>query len=139
MTALNLKSLQAKTEAKFPALRIEVDVDGETKELEFRNILRLPKSDRKTFKKIQDERAAREKAAEDAKDDPEKLAELESEDSAEDTMAYFRDALTLVADDKHLCEVFLQEVGDDLAVLATVFELYVKADPKLGEGSSSES
>lgn len=139
MTTLNLKSLQAKTEKKHPALKIEVDVDGGVELLTFRNILRLPKDDRKAFKKIQDARAAREAEIKAAEGDEEKLAALEAEDSAEDTIQYFRDALTLVADKKGLCKVFLDEVGDDLAVLATVFESYVKNDPELGEGSSSES
>ena len=134
MATLNLKSLQQKTEKKYPALQIEVDDDGSV--LTLRNILRLPKEDRKAFKKIQDARSEREKAVKAAEDAGEVI---ETEDASAETIAYFRSALTLVADNESLVEKFLDEVGDDLATLATVFEMYVKADPELGEDSSSES
>lgn len=129
MTTLNLKSLQQKTEKKYPALAIEVDDEGNV--LTLRNILRLPKADRRAFKKIQDKRAEVEKAAKAAEEAGEVV---ETDDASAETIEYFKSAITLVADNKALCEKFLAEVGDDLATLATVFEMYVKGDPELGEG-----
>lgn len=132
MTTLNLKSLQQKTEKKYPALKIEV---GENEVLTFRNLLRLPENDRKAFKKIQDARAKREeelKAAEEAGNT------VEVEDASADTIQYFRSALTLVSDNKDLCQRFLDdEVGDDLATLATIFEIYANKDG--GKDSEAES
>lgn len=66
------------------------------------------------------------------------LEAQEGEDAADvDQVEVFQGILRLVAENEHQAEVLIAELGDDLAVLASVFELYSEGT-QAGEASASQ-
>ena len=54
-----------------------------------------------------------------------------------DQVEVFQGILRLVAENEHQAEVLIAELGDDLAILASVFEMY-SAGTQAGEASASQ-
>ena len=71
--------------------------------------------------------------------------DLEAEEGEEgksvqdiDQVAVFQGILRLVAENEHQAELLIAELGDDLAVLASVFEVY-STGTQAGEASASQN
>ncbi|WP_018728522.1 phage tail assembly protein [Salinispora pacifica] len=108
--ALSLDDIRAAADAKYASLDIAL---GETT-VSLLNPLRLAKRNRDALGSVQ---------------------ERLTEDGA-DQEALLREALTLVARNKPQATALLREIGDDLAVMATIFERYVEGT-QAGEASPS--
>lgn len=91
-----------------------IDVDGQ--EVELVNALRLKKGDRQALVALQDK--------------------LEAEGADQEEL--LKEALRTVAKTKTQANRLIGAIGDDLAVLAEVFERYT-GDSELGEASPSQS
>lgn len=101
MSAYTLDDIRAAAEAKYASTDIQV---GDTT-VRLINALRLPKEKRAALMSIQDD------------------MEAEGSDQ-EETLAK---AIELVAETPAQAKLLLTEIGDDLAILAQVFEVYGKA------------
>lgn len=112
MAAFALDDIRAAAEKKYGA----TDVDTGSETVRLLNPLRLTKEARKRLVKIQDE--------------------LNSDDA--DQEALLAEALVLVAESERKGKALLRAIGDDLAVLASVFEEYV-GGTNAGEASASQS
>lgn len=108
---IRLDDIRAAAEKKYGS----TDIDFGDGVLTLVNPLRLPKERRKALTSIQD------RLDEEGADQEEFLAE----------------AIRIVASDKATADKFLDLVGDDLAVLASVFEAYTE-DAQVGEASASQ-
>jgi hypothetical protein len=111
MSAFTLDNIRAAAEAKYGSTDIAVD---EYTTVRLLNPLRLSKENREALVAIQD-----------------RFGDEES-----DPAEIFRSALRLVADNKVAVEQLIIAVGDDLAVLAQIFETY-SSGTSLGEASAS--
>lgn len=111
MANFTLDDIRAAAEAKYGSTNIDLG-NGDT--LSLVNPLRLPKDKRDRLTAIQKEI-----------------------DGGKDQGDAMKDALRIVADSQEKCERFLAIVGDDLAMLATVFSAYVSGS-QLGEASASQ-
>lgn len=100
MSSYSLDDIRAAAETKYASTDITV---GDTKVV-LVNALRLPKAKRDALLAIQEE--------------------LEAEDS--DQEAILASAIRTVAETDAQATLLLSEIGDDLAILATVFETYGK-------------
>lgn len=109
--AISLDDIRAAAEAKYGSTDITLSDGTVTKLL---NPLRLPKTKRASLGTLQ--------------------ATLD-EDGV-DQEAVLRDALALVASSPTRAQALLDEIGDDLALLAQVFESY-SAGAQVGEASPS--
>jgi hypothetical protein len=107
---LTLDDIRAAAEAKYGSLPIELP----TCVVKLLNPLRMSKKNRDALTAVQ-----------------EKLGE----DGA-DQEALLREALSLVCENGPQAKALLKEVGDDLAVMATIFERYVEGTSS-GEASPS--
>jgi len=116
---VTLDSIRAAAERKYGTYNIEVE-EGVVAKL--RNPLRLSKDERKQLKALQDR----------INDEP---AEGEEREDQEDLLA---EAIRLVAEHVPTANKLLRQVGDDLAVLAEIFEGY-SAGAEVGEASASAS
>lgn len=112
-TKFTLDDIRAAAEKKYGSTDITLD-DGT--ELVLLNAMRLPKDRRTKLLASQD---------------------LLNEEGA-DQAAIMADALRLVAEDPRQAEKLLATVGDDLALLAQVFDAYV-GETELGEASASQA
>jgi hypothetical protein len=99
-----LDDIRAAAEKKYASTDITV---GDTT-VTLVNVLRLPKEKRDVFTSLQEELDGQE--SEESVDQAEKLAGL----------------LRLVASNGKDADVLLAAIGDDLALLATIFEMYAK-------------
>lgn len=106
-SALTLDDIRGAAEKKYAAR--EIDLGGEVVSL--RNPLRMTKDERKA------------------------LQELNLEDF-EEAVDYFHASFSLVSSEKE-ADALREAIGDDAAVYATLFEVYVK-DVDLGEVSPSQ-
>jgi hypothetical protein len=104
MSAYTLDDIRAAAEKKYASTDITV---GDTT-VTLVNVLRLPKEKRDVFTSLQEE--------------------MDSEDKDEDVdqAAKLADLLRLVAKNEKDADVLLDAIGDDLALLATIFEMYAK-------------
>lgn len=107
-----LDDIRAAAEAKYGSTDIDL---GNGEVLSLVNPLRLPADKRKALTEVQ-ERAD------------------EAEGDEGDVM---REAIRIVASDSHKAERFIEIVGDDLAMLATVFSTYTEGT-QVGEASASQ-
>jgi hypothetical protein len=107
---LTLDDIRAAAEAKYGSLPI--DLGSVTVKL--LNPLRMAKKNREALQAVQS-----------------KLGEDDA-----DQEALLREALTLVCENGPQAKALLKEVGDDLAVMATIFERYVEGTSS-GEASPS--
>lgn len=107
---ITLDDIRAAAEAQYGAL--EIEVGGTTVRL--LNLLRLSRKNRDALVAVQDKLSA---------------------DGA-DQEALLKEAITLVAETPAQARALLKEVGDDLAVLATIFQRYVEGT-QAGEASGS--
>ena len=112
MATFTLDDIRDAAEKKYGSTDIDL---GDGRVLSLPNPLRLPKDKRDALSAIQD------KADEDGADQGETM----------------RSAIRIVAADAVLCEEFLRLVGDDLALLATVFSTYTSGS-QVGEASASQ-
>lgn len=112
MATFSLDDIRAAAEAKYGSTDISLG-GGETMILV--NPLRLPKEKRDRLSKIQE------------------AAEVEDADQGD----VMREALRLVTSTPHATEKFIEVAGDDLALLATVFENYTEG-AQVGEASASQ-
>jgi hypothetical protein len=112
MATFTLDHFRAAAEAKYGSTDIDL---GNGEILSLVNPLRLPKEKRETLSNIQ-ERANEEGA---------------------DQGDVMREAIRIVASDAEKAERFLAIVGDDLAMLATVFTTYTEG-AQVGEASASQ-
>lgn len=112
MSSYTLDDIRAAAEKKYASTDIEV---GDTT-VRLVNPLRLPKERRDALVAIQ--------------------TELEKEESDQENV--LADAIRIAAETPKQAEVLLKEVGDDLAILATIFETYGEAT-QLGEASASHA
>lgn len=110
---VTLDSIRQAAEKKYGSLSIDVDEDTTVVLL---NPLRMPKAKRDKLMEVQEKLGGE--------------GDLDHE-------TLMRDALRLVADDKDAVNKLLKEIGDDLAVLAQVFESYVERTQP-GEASASQ-
>ncbi|MDX3525075.1 phage tail assembly protein [Streptomyces sp. ID05-39B] len=115
MAQFSLDDIRAAADAKYSSTDIEVD---EKTTVHLLNPLRLPKEKREKLMHLQDE--------------------LDAEGSDVDQEQLLADAIRLVADHPKKAEILLSAVGDDLAVLAQIFETYGKG-AQVGEASASAS
>ncbi|WP_327292443.1 phage tail assembly protein [Streptomyces sp. NBC_01198] len=113
MTAFSLDDIRAAAEAKYGST--DIDLGGENI-VRLLNPLRLAKAARARLVAIQDELG---------------------EDDA-DQEALLSEALVLVAETPGKGKALLKAVGDDLAVLASLFERYSEGT-QAGEASASQS
>lgn len=113
MATFTLDDIKAAAEAKYGST--DIDLGGGEKMI-LVNPLRLEKGKRALLQKIQD-----------------------SEDSEEETDQgdVMRKALRLVTSTPKATEKFIDLAGDDLAILATVFESYTEG-VQVGEASASQ-
>jgi tail assembly protein len=109
--AISLDDIRASAEAKYGSTDITLSDGTLTRLL---NPLRMPKAKRTALGTLQD-----------------KLDE-----DGVDQEAVLREALTLVASSPARAQALLDEIGDDLAMLATVFETYSRG-AQVGEASPS--
>lgn len=98
MSAFTLDNIRAAADAKYAATEIAVDENTTVRLL---NPLRLKKADREALQEVQT-----------------------SVGEGADQGDVFRAALRIVAEDKDV-ELLIDAIGDDLAVLAQVFETYM--------------
>ena len=117
MASFSLDDIKAAAEKQYGHTDIEL---GEGKTLRLVNALRLPKEKRKELMALQDRLSSDDESV-----------EVDQEEE-------LRNALRLVAEDKALVEELITTVGDDLAVLITLFKEYA-GETELGEASASES
>jgi hypothetical protein len=68
----------------------------------------------------------------------EAASDKEAGAEGDDQEDVIRDALRVVADNQYLVENLIEQVGDNLAVLATIFERYT-GQQEVGEASASAS
>lgn len=113
MSTFSLDSIRESAEQKYGSTKIEF---GEGEVVELTNPLRLSKEDRQTLSKIQ------ERMEEEGSDEGEVMAE----------------AILLVAAKRPPAQKLLSLVGDDLGVLASIFEKYT-GDSQVGEASASQN
>lgn len=113
MASFTLDNIRAAADAKYGSTDIEID---EKTTVHLLNPLRLPKEKREKLVSLQDE------MDKDGSDQEEMIAE----------------AIRLVADHPKKAQALLDAVGDDLAVLAQIFETYGKG-AQVGEASASAS
>ncbi|WP_165218176.1 phage tail assembly protein [Schaalia sp. ZJ1691] len=108
---LVLDDIIAEAERQHPDLKVG--------EVTFRNMLRIGSKDRDRFRKV--------------------LAKFSDANDGQDVDALkvYREALTIVADDKDKAEAMFDQVGDNLAVINTLVELYMKRS-QVGEASPSQ-
>ncbi|MEU5403713.1 phage tail assembly protein [Streptomyces sp. NPDC005963] len=111
MASFSLDDIRAAADAKYSSTDIYVD---EKTTVHLLNPLRLPKEKRQRLVGLQDE--------------------LERDGSEQEQV--IADAIRLVADHPKKAEALLAVVGDDLAVLAEIFEVYGKG-AQVGEASAS--
>lgn len=116
MATFTLDSIREAAEQKYASTDIDL---GGGDVLRMQNPLRLPKEKRKALMSIQDRLEE----------------EGEEEVEQEEILA---DAIRLVADDEEMAEKLLEQVGDDMAVLAQIFSTYT-GEAQVGEASASES
>lgn len=112
MATFTLDDIRAAAEAKYGSTDIDL---GNGDVLSLVNPLRLPKEKRDRLSAIQES------------------AEEEGADQGD----VMREAIRIVASDQNKAEHFLSLVGDDLAVLATVFSTYTEGT-QMGEASASQ-
>lgn len=110
MATFSLDDIRAAAEAKYGSTDIDL---GNGEVLSLVNPLRLPKEKRERLSSIQDQ----------------------SEETDEGDV--MREAIRIVASDQGKAEHFLAIVGDDLAMLATVFSTYTEGT-QMGEASASQ-
>lgn len=113
MASFTLDNIRAAADAKYGSTDIEVD---EKTTVHLLNPLRLPKEKRQKLVSLQDE--------------------MDKDDSDQEEM--IAEAIRLVADHPKKAQALLDAVGDDLAVLAQIFETYGKG-AQVGEASASAS
>jgi hypothetical protein len=109
MASFTLDDIRAAADAKYASLDIEVD--GETVTLV--NALRLSKEKRAALTSLQEG------------------LDKEGEESVEQEQV-LADSIRIIAATEDQAERLLSHVGDDLAVLATIFDKYAK-DTQAGE------
>lgn len=109
---ITLDSIRAAAEAKYGALEIELDANTTVRMV---NPLRLPKARRDELTALQS-----------------------SANEGGDTDTILIESVRLVAETPAQANKLLKAVGDDLAVLAEIFERYA-AGAQLGEASASQS
>lgn len=112
MATFTLDDIRAAAEAKYGSTDIDL---GEFGILSLVNPLRLPKEKREALGKIQD------RLSEDGVDQGDVM----------------REAIRIVANDSIKAQRFLEIVGDDLGMLATVFSSYSEG-AQMGEASASQ-
>lgn len=105
--AFTLDDIRAAADAKYAPVVIE--------DVELRNVLRLGQKDREKVSNLQDS-----------------LGDAESES---EMISSIKEILTIVASSKTKASALLDEVGDDLAILVTLFETYSKGS-QLGESGA---
>lgn len=110
-----LDDIKAAADKKYGSLIIPLGEDGEA---ELVNALRLPKEKRKALSKLQD-----------------RLGSDGGEEEQEEVLA---ETLRTVCRTDSQADKLLAALGDDLAMIVTVFERYV-AGTELGEASGSQS
>lgn len=113
MATFSLDDIRNAAEAKYGSTDIDM---GGGDMLVLANPLRLPKEKRKALGTIQDNMDG---------------------DEDRDQADALRDAIRIVATDQVKAERFLSIVGDDLAMLATVFNKYTEGS-QVGEASASQ-
>lgn len=113
MASYTLDDIRAAADAKYDSTDIEVD---EKTTVHLLNPLRLPKEKRAKLMEIQDQ--------------------LDKDGTDVDQEEALTNALRLVADHPKKAEVLLKAIDGDLAMLASVFETYVKGT-QAGEVSAS--
>lgn len=111
MATFSLDDIKAAAEAKYGSTDVDLGTDGV---MVLVNPLRLDKAKRAALQKIQD-----------------------SGDENEDQGDVMRKALRLVTSTPAVTEKFITFAGDDLALLATVFESYTDG-VQVGEASASQ-
>lgn len=116
MASYTLDDIRSAAEQKYSSTDITI---GDTV-CKLVNPLRLPKEKRKALSSIQ--------------------SNLSSEEGEEETdqADVFADAIRTVCETEAQADVLLGAIGDDLAMLATIFETYGKAQ-QVGEASASAS
>ena len=119
MATFTLDNIREAAEAKYGSTDIEI---GETT-IRLLNPLRLPKARR-------DALIAAQKGLEASKDDDGNEVEVDQE-------GIFHEILSLVAETPAQAKVLLDALGDDLALLASVFEMYSEGT-QAGEASASQ-
>lgn len=112
MSSYTLDDIRAAAEAKYGSTDIAV---GETT-VRLLNPLRLSKEKRAALTSMQEDN--------------------DNQDDADAQEKYLSDAIRLVAENEHQANVLLAAIGDDLALLAQIFETYTKST-ELGEASAS--
>lgn len=111
MATFTLDDIRAAAEAKYGSTDIDLGDD----KVVLVNPLRLDKDKRTALTKIQER----------------------SEEEGADEGDVMREALRLVTSTPQACEKFIDMVGDDLALLATVFNAYTEG-VQVGEASASQ-
>lgn len=112
MASFSLDDIRTAAEAKYGSTDIDL---GDGRVVVLQNPLRLGKKDRDALTGLQDK--------------------LEAPDA--DQVDVLGDAILLVAKDKAVAKDLLAAIGDDLAVLAEIFEQYTKGS-QVGEASASQ-
>lgn len=115
----SLDDIKAAADKKYGSLIITL-ADGS--DLELKNVLRLKKDKRDQVQALQA-----------------RLAEEDDEEKdAEDQFEVLTDMLRAVATEPKLVDQFLNDIDNDLGVVATVFNEYVEGT-QVGEASGSQS
>lgn len=112
MSSFTLDDIRAAAEQKYGSL----DIDLGDKTVRLLNALRLPKEDRKALSALQDR------------------LDTDSGDAEE----VLTEALIMISENDTQAEWLLEAVDGDLAVMAEIFERWVKGSQS-GEASASES
>lgn len=114
MASFTLDDIRAAAEQKYGSTDIQVG----DQVVRLVNPLRLPKEKRDALTGIQKE------------------LDADDSDGSVDQVAIIQNALRLVSEQEHLGNLLVDSIGDDLAVLAQVFEMYGKST-QVGEASAS--
>lgn len=117
MAKFTLDDIRAAAEREYGSTEIEL-ADG--KSVTLVNMLRLPKAKRAEFERIQEEMSAEPEEGEDGPDHEALMAEC----------------LRVAADNPAGAEALLDWIGEDMALLATIFKIYAE-ETQTGEASAS--
>ncbi|WP_367135788.1 phage tail assembly protein [Saccharothrix sp. HUAS TT1] len=112
MSSFSLDDIRAAADRKYGSTDIQV---GDTT-VRLLNPLRMPKAQRDKLVGIQ--------------------KEMEGEGDEVDQVAVFQNAIKTIAESASQAKVLISAIGDDLGVLAEVFERYTEGQ-QVGEASSS--
>lgn len=139
MPTITLDQIRTDLDAAYGPLVIPF---GDGLRVTFVQALRLPKEQRKKVLELQreqsrkqEQRDAEEKRIKDAGGEP---PERDLDETETEQLAFMRSMLALAATDPDACDLFLDEVGDDVLLLSRVIEAWTK-DSQSGEASTSAS